>query len=164
MARAKAEGLEPIPEKKGGRKKWIIIAAVPLLLSAAGGGAYMFLLRGYDEPAAAKSGPAQAGAPQTAFVEIPEMSLTMTNGGQPRQMRIRIALEVVAAGPNAPQPAVLSPRVYDFLLTYLRTLTEAEVQGSLAIDRIRGDLFRRLELLLGPNVVRDVLITSLITA
>jgi flagellar basal body-associated protein FliL len=56
------------------------------------------------------------------------------------------------------------PKVYDALLTYLRTLTDAEVENSLAIDRIRGDIFRRLTLLLGPNIVRDVLITSLVIA
>ena len=68
---------------------------------------------------------------------------------------------------TTPQPtpaAVLTPKVYDALLIYLRTLTDSEVDNSLAIDRIRGDLFRRLTLVLGPNVVRDVLITSLVVA
>ena len=49
-------------------------------------------------------------------------------------------------------------------MTYLRTLTDGEVETSLAIDRIRGDLYRRLTLMLGADVVREVLITALVVA
>ncbi|MBV9829024.1 MAG: flagellar basal body-associated FliL family protein [Alphaproteobacteria bacterium] len=165
MSSTKAEASDGPPPKKGGKKKLIIFAAIALLLGGAGGGAYFFAPGLFGkQPVSQEASKAELPAPKPVFVELPEMSLSLPNGSQARQLRIKIALELIAKGPEAPQPQVLSPKVYDALLTYLRTLTDSEVQGSLAIDRIRGDLFRRLELLLGPNVVRDVLITSLVTA
>jgi flagellar protein FliL len=166
MARTPPENPAGAPEKPaGGRKKLIMMAAVPLILLAAGGGAYFWFHGHADKPtAAAESASPPGAAAKPAFVDIPEMSVTLPNNGQPRQLRIRLSLELAPKGPDAPTASALSPKVYDMVLTYLRTLTDPEIQGSLAIDRIRGDLYRRLELLLGPNVVRDVLITSLIVA
>ena len=166
MARTQPENPAAVPEKaSGGRKKLIILAAIPLMLAAAGGGAYFWFHGHAEKPAAtADAGGAPGAAPKPLFVEIPEMSVTLPNNGQPRQLRIRLSLELAPRGPDMPTATALSPKVYDMVLTYLRTLTDPEIQGSLAIDRIRGDLYRRLELLLGPNVVRDVLITSFVTA
>jgi flagellar FliL protein len=99
-----------------------------------------------------------------AFVDLPEMAITLSNGGQPRQMRIKLSLELAAVRPETPPTDVLTPKVYDALLTYFRTLRDGEIEGSLALDRMRGDLYRRLSLVLGPGVLRDVLITSLVVA
>jgi flagellar protein FliL len=165
MAHTKPEKPETTAsEKPKGRKKLMIFAALPLILAAAGGGAYFWLHGHSEKPAAAQEEAAAPAVPQLTFVDLPEMSVTLPNNGQARQLRIKLALELAPKGPNVPQASVLSPKVYDMMLTYLRTLTDSEIQGSLAIDRIRGDLFRRLELLLGPGVVRDVLITGFITA
>jgi len=163
MARTKPENPEtPAPEKQsGGRKKLMIFAAIPLVLAVAGGGVFFWLHKHSAKPVAAQEDQA---APKPVFVDLPEMSVTLPNNGQPRQLRIKLSLELAPKGPNVPQASVLSPTVYDMMLTYLRTLTDSEIQGSIAIDRIRGDLFRRLQLLLGPDVVRDVLITGLVVA
>jgi flagellar FliL protein len=58
----------------------------------------------------------------------------------------------------------MTPRVYDSLVLYLRTLRDGELEGALAMDRLRGDLHRRLDLLLGGGRVRDVLITGFVVA
>ncbi len=163
----KPEVDEEPPQKKR-RGPLILLIAVPLILGGAATGAYFFV-PGVSERAtemlAHKEAPAQLPAPGPIFADLPEMSVTLPNGGQARQLRIRISLELLQTTPQPlPAAAVLSPKVYDALLTYLRTLTDSEVDNSLAIDRIRGDLYRRLTLVLGPNVVRDVLITSLVVA
>ena len=152
---------------KAGRRRLPIIIAAAVVVAAAGlGGAYAFVpgvSSAVQELVAHKeAAPAVPAGP--IFAELPEMSLTLTNGGQARQLRIRISVELAPTTPPPPSSEVLSPKVYDALLTYLRTLTDAEVENSLAIDRIRGDIYRRLTLLLGPNVVRDVLITGLVIA
>jgi flagellar FliL protein len=165
LTAVKPETDEEPPKKK---RRWplILIAAV-LLIAAGGGAAYMFVpgvSQKAHEVLAHQDAPAQRPAGGPIFADLPEMSVTLPNGGQARQLRIRISLELTPTTPQTPSAEVLSPKVYDALLTYLRTLTDAEVDNSLAIDRIRGDLFRRLTLVLGPNVVRDVLITSLVVA
>ena len=79
-------------------------------------------------------------------------------------MRIRLSVELAKRSADVPPTEILSPRVYDALLTYLRTLRDGELDGGLAIDRLRADLYRRLTLVLGPGVVADVLITGLVVA
>jgi flagellar FliL protein len=108
--------------------------------------------------------PAAAASTRPIFVDLPEMGLTLPNAGHPRQMRIKLSLELVAGTTDKQAAQVITPRVYDALLTYLRTLRDGEVDGGLGLDRLRADLYRRLELVMGPGVLRDVLITSLVLA
>ena len=159
-----ADGNAPVTGKK--KRRFLILGGLAALLLAGGGaGAYFFapgLLSGKSTEKQAAAVPAKPLAPSPSFVDLPEMSVTLPNGGQARQIRLRISLELVKV--DTPSSEVLSPKVYDMILTYVRTLHDAEIENSLAIDHIRGDLYRRLSLFLGPDVVRDVLITSFVVA
>jgi flagellar FliL protein len=178
-ASSTAEAQSVAAGKKKGGKKLILLVLLLLLLIGGGGAAFMFVPAVHDKitgligggaPSAKKE--AEAIEEKPYFVEIPEITVTMPNAGRARQLRIKIALELAkhpgAEGgkeekkDSATNPDVLSPRVYDGLVLYLRTLRDAEVDGALSIDRMRGDLQRRLDLLLGDGVLKDVLITSLI--
>ena len=144
----------------------LALAAIPVVGGGAAAAAYFFL-PGFAEKLplhTTHKEEAPPAPPKPTFVDLPEMSVTLPNGGQPRQLRIRISLELVRPPQGLPPTESISPKVYDALLTYLRTLTDREIDSSLAIDRIRGDLYRRLNLILGPDVVQDVLITSLVVA
>lgn len=130
------------------------------MLGLGGGDAAHAAAEAHAAPAATA---AAAMSTRPVFIEMPEIALTLPNGGRPRQLRISIAIEIIG-DPILVRPTITNPRVYDSLVLYLRTLRDGELDGALALDRIRGDLYRRLDLLLGPNVIRDVLITSLVTA
>jgi flagellar FliL protein len=154
-------------KRKRGFGVLVIFAIIVLVLGGAGA-AYLFVPAVADTVAhltasqpAAQPGPPPAPRPQ--LVDIPEMVITMPNGGRPRQLRIRFSIELTPTAPDIPPIEVLSPRVYDALLTYFRTLRDSDIESSLAIDRIRGDLYRRLTLILGTGVVQNVLITSMVT-
>ncbi len=156
------------PSRKG-RLLMMGIAAV-LLLGGGAGAAWVFVpgaqdavlsMIGKGTEAEASTTPAAPQRP--VFVELPEMTLTLPNAGRPRQLRLKLAFEV-NADPAQPPPELLTPRVYDSLILYLRTLRDGELEGALAMDRLRGDLHRRLDLLLGEGKVRDVLITGLVVA
>ncbi|MBC9177924.1 flagellar basal body-associated FliL family protein [Roseomonas ludipueritiae] len=162
--------------KKSGKKgrRMLLFSAAALLLLGGGAGTAWFLVPGAPDimrktimlnAVPAEEGGAAAPSPATrpVFVELPEMTLTLPNAGRPRQLRLKLAMEV-AADPGQPPPELMSPRVYDSLLLYLRTLRDGELEGALAMDRLRGDLHRRLDLLLGEGRVRDVLITGLVVA
>jgi len=165
------EAPEPAtPRKRRGALLLPVVAAVAVLVG--GGAAAWKFLPGVAQKAQALIGRVEqpgALATQPVFIDLPEMAVTLPNAGHPRQMRIRLSIELakgatdkVAADKAAAD--VLSPRVYDALLTYLRTLRDGEVDGGLGLDRLRADLYRRLSLVMGPGVLRDVLITSLILA
>ncbi len=156
------------PAGSGGpsRRRLIMLAGLGAAgIAAAGAGGYVVLGRsgGLSVGLGRGAAPAAAAAAKPVDVDIPEMTVTLPNGGHPRQLRIRLTLEV-ARPPQGPAAAILTPRLYDALVTYLRTLTDADLDGGLAIERLRGDLFRRVDLVLGPGVLRDVLITGLLVA
>ncbi|MFC3126158.1 flagellar basal body-associated protein FliL [Pseudoroseomonas globiformis] len=154
----------------------LALALFPVVLAATGAGVW-FLVPGAADTArrlaglapnetteAAVAAPAPAEMLKPVFVEYPEMTVTLPNGGRPRQLRLKLAVEIQAGLAPEAQPELMSPRVYDSLVLYLRTLRDGEMDGALAMERLRGDLHRRLELVLGPNTVRDVLITAFVVA
>ncbi|MDQ1077551.1 flagellar basal body-associated protein FliL [Pseudoroseomonas cervicalis] len=173
-AEKSAKATEKPARRKGGRGK-LLLLLLPLLLLGGGGAAAWFLVPAVPALVGGLLGAAPAGEAEAAaaapagpaarpsFVEFPEMTLSLPNGGRPRQLRLRIAVEV-NGDPALLSPELLSPRIYDSLLLYLRTLREGEMEGALAMDRLRGDLHRRFELVVGPGKVRDVLITGFVVA
>ena len=162
------EAPAPSPKRKRGVVRRLLIFAAPLVLVGAGAGAAYKLVPDIGEKArtlaglGAKQVVGEANHPQ--FLDLPEMAVTLPNAGHPRQMRIRLSVELASAAPSDASVQILSPRVYDALLTYLRTLRDGDVDGGLGLDRLRCDLYRRLDLVLGPGVLRDVLVTSLVLA
>ncbi|PPQ27610.1 flagellar basal body-associated FliL family protein [Rhodopila globiformis] len=163
-----ASGAAP---KKRNMRKLALFAAVPAVLAAAGGAYFLYpAFTGTAAHAAAQEkaqdkGTASAPAPQPhpTILDVPEIVITLPNGGRTRQLRIKISLELTQAPHNLPPTEQLTPQINDALLTYLRTLRDGDLEGGLALDRIRGDIYRRLTLVLGDNVIQDVLITSLVT-
>ncbi|MXP65593.1 flagellar basal body-associated FliL family protein [Roseomonas sp. M0104] len=177
MASPLAENSAKNPEKpgrKGSRRRLLpVLILLPLLLGGGAAGIW-FLAPGAAEAvrhlagldATPDEGGAAAALPpagRPSFVEFPEMTLSLPNGGRPRQLRLKLAVEV-EGDPAMVQADLLSPRIYDSLVLYLRTLRDSEMEGALAMDRLRGDLHRRLDLVLGPGRVRDVLITGFVVA
>jgi flagellar FliL protein len=175
MSSTVADGSAKNKITRAGRpgRRLLILALVPVLLGVAGAAAW-FLVPGAADAARRLVGLAPAGemvaeatheAPVAApsFVEYPEMTVTLPNAGRPRQLRLKLAVEI-QGDPAAAQPDLMSPRVYDSLVLYLRTLRDGEMDGALAMERLRGDLHRRLEMVLGAGRVRDVLITAFVVA
>lgn len=164
-ADAKLEAPKPAAGK---RRRWLlpVAAGAGLLLLVGAGAAAIKFVPGLSTRVAALMPGSAPAAPQAAgkpiFIDVPEMLVTLSNGGRPRQLRIRLSLELAKAEEGQKLGDVLGPRIYDALLTYLRTLREPELDGAIAIDRLRGDMFRRLDLVLGPGVLRDVLVTELV--
>jgi flagellar FliL protein len=163
-----ATGDKNAPPKRGSAKKIVIFAGIPLLISIVCVTIYFFVPGAADTVShLIFSQPAQpqvAAAPlRPQMVDVPEMVVTLPNGGRTRQLRIKFSLELTPSVHELPPAEVFTPRVNDALLTYLRTLRDGDLEGGLALDRIRGDLYRRLTLIMGPGVLDNVLITSLVT-
>jgi flagellar FliL protein len=155
----------PLPRKRRG--KFLILMLGTVVVLGGGAGAAWQFVPGVAEKARTLIGRAEPSGISTekpVFVDLPEMAVSLPNAGHPRQMRIRLSVELYKGTVEKGAAEALSPRVYDALLTYLRTLRDGEVDGGLGLDRLRADLYRRLDLVMGPGVLRDVLITSLVLA
>jgi len=162
-------GEVPVPAPRRKRGKLLIIIVAILLLGGGGAAAWLFAPGLADKVlgASGRSEPVEtvaAAAPKPVFLDLPEMALTLPNNGHPRQMRIKLSIELAKGMTEKGAADAVTPKVYDALLTYLRTLREGEIDGGLGLDELRADLYRRLDLIMGPGIMKDVLITSLVLA
>lgn len=160
-AKTEEEGAsgEGAPKSK---KKLFIIGGVVLLLASAGGG-WFFLKKPSAEQVAAAEAAAKAKNP-VAFLDMKDMMIGMSNGGQPdRQpiMKIKVVLEI-ADTKAADQVKPLLPRVEDAFQVFMRELRPSDLEGSAGMYRLKEELLRRVNLTVYPAKVDAVLFKELL--
>lgn len=179
------EGDGDSPQK--GKKLLLIIIVLLVLLGGAGAGLYFSgmadeLLGGgstgseeevaADEPAAeAAHGAASGehGAPGKpgegpVFYPLPEfiinLNTTGTNAGT-SFMKITVVLELSSEEVQK-KVVALEPRIIDDFNTYLRELRASDLAGSAGIYRLREELILRMNKMLHPDQVNDVLFKEIL--
>ena len=161
-AKAKEEGAAGEEAPKSKKKLFIIIGGV-VLLAAAGGGGWFFLKTPSPEQVAAAEAAAKAKNP-VAFVEMKDMMIGMSNGGQQdRQsiMKIKVVLEIADAK-AADQVKPLLPRVEDAFQVFMRELRPSDLEGSAGMYRLKEELLRRVNVTVHPAKVDAVLFKELL--
>ncbi|MBI6628917.1 flagellar basal body-associated FliL family protein [Pontibaca salina] len=136
--------------------------ALTLLLSAIGAAAGYYGVSSGVIPITALSNqrPFAAKATDIAFVEIDPIMISFSGGQSIRQLRFRAQLEVDPAVIRKVQS--LLPRVIDVLNGYLRALQLADLTDPLALTRLRGQMLRRVQVVVGRENVRDLLIMEFV--
>ncbi|SOC06849.1 flagellar basal body-associated FliL family protein [Rhodobacter maris] len=162
MADTDAAGDEA-PKKKS--KLPLIIGLVLMLLF--GGGAFYALYSGLilapapaeGEAAAHEAPPEGPPMPQVAFVPLDPMVMSLA-AGNARHLRFAAQLEV----PTAYQQEVemLKPRVMDVLNGFLRAVELRELEDPSALMRLRAQMLRRIQVVVGENRVNDLLIIEFV--
>lgn len=154
----------------GGGKTMIIGAVLALLLG--GGGFYVVYGGLVDLPVPPATTPEEAAkekavedfkanAPVAAFLPL-EPIIVSLGGGETalRQLQFVAQLEIE---PGAEETiATLQPRIRDVLNTYLRAVRPADVENPAALMRMRAQMLRRVQVVTGDGVVRDLLISEFI--
>ena len=175
MAKAKAEEPEDKegdddgtsePKARGRRGKVLIGAGVLAVLILAGGaGAYFMGVFGGGEEASGaggEGGSSQAAMQPPVFFEVPDLVVTIGTGERRATfLKLRVKLDLAKAQDVAQINAVL-PRVIDVFQVYLRELRYDDLQGSPGAQRLRIELLRRVNLVVAPAIVKDVLLTELL--
>lgn len=170
----------------GGKKKLLIIVAAVLVLAGAGAGVFFSGILGGDDKkaegeAAAESEeakPAEEGAEAgkeaiqfdekgnpiggPIYMELPEFLVNLTPpGGKTSFLKMSVTLEL--ATPQAKAVAeVNKPRIQDAFNTYLREMRASDLSGSAGIYRLREELLLRVNKVLEPEVVKDILFSEII--
>jgi flagellar FliL protein len=158
------------PAKKG--KMGLIIGLVGAL--ALGGGGFYSVYSGMFDPMAMLSGggddghgggdgghgEAAASLSGVAFVPMDPIMISLPPGSSAKLLRFIGSLEVDPA--NAEEVALLMPRVLDVLNAYLRAVDVRDLEQPSAIPRLRAQMLRRIQVVTGPDRVRDLLITEFI--
>jgi len=169
-----------------GKKKlplMLIIGAVVLVLVLAGGGTTAFLLLGHKAPTAAadqkpkpkkddkkkgdkkddKNGAQVADGPDgVVFYTPPDIVVNMqTADGRPTFLKLKLTLEL----PDATMADTLdedAPRLQDMFQTFLRELRPEDLQGSQGSYQLRMEIKRRVDLVIAPAQINNVLIEEML--
>lgn len=164
---ADAEALEG-EEEEGGKKKSklpLIIGIVLAIIGGAGGflATQMGLLPFGPQPESAEEAEPEKPKPITeevTFVQLDPITVSLPPGSDRSLIRLTVQLDV--APENAGAVEAIKPRIADILNTYLRAMEINDLESPTALLRMRTQMLHRVQVVAGPGMVRDLLVTEFI--
>ncbi len=158
-----AEEADETPKK--GSKLPLIIGIVLAIAGGAGGffATQMGLLPFGPQPAKAEEKKDETPILVTedvTFVQLDPINITLPPGSNRSLLRITAQLDV--APQNAAAIEAIKPRIIDILNSYLRAVRIADLETPTALLRLRTQMLHRVQVVAGPGIVRDLLITEFI--
>ncbi|MEM1103027.1 MAG: flagellar basal body-associated FliL family protein [Pseudomonadota bacterium] len=100
-------------------------------------------------------------AAQTVYVTLPDVVVNLSSG--PTPSFIKASFSVKTSGAHADYVSDKRPELIDTLQEYIRQLDAADLEGGEGFFNFRFECLRRLQLVLGPERVDDLLIIQLLT-
>ena len=166
MAGKPADAGEDAPKASGGSMIGLVILAVGAIGASFG---TVFLLTPSAAPAieAGECAPVEVAVPQPndpipledqRYVEIPEILITI--GSSPSDRYLKLNLTVITDRAHIGDVEDAKPVLIDAFNTYLRAVEPADFEAPGFYPRMRDQLSRRAELVLGDAASDGVLITE----
>lgn len=151
---------EDAPAKKS--KLPMILGLVLGLLGAGGGffAAWSGMILGGESTKAEASEKEVDPKDEVAFVPVDPLTISLGSSSSVKHLRFRADLEVPAIY-KADVKKVM-PRVVDVLNSYLRALEPADLEQNAALPRLRAQMLRRVQVVLGPDRVNDLLVMEFV--
>jgi flagellar FliL protein len=150
---------EDIPEAAPRNSRKGLILAAFLTLAATGGGFAAGFLGLVPLPGEGHEshGPK---TPQVAFVAVDPVVISVAGLNGVSHLRFAAQIEVDPA--HRAEVEALTPRVLDVFNSYLRAVDPALFSERAALVKVRAQLLRRIQLILGPDRARDLLVTEFV--
>lgn len=146
--------------KKGSKKALLLGLVLSLVLGGAGFyAAWSGLILG-DSGAETHAETGAEPLPDIAFVPVEPVTIALGAASQFSQLRMVSQLEVDK--PHAADVTLLMPRILDVLNSYLRAVDVAEIEDPASLVRLRAQMLRRVQMVVGDGRVHDLLITEFI--
>lgn len=98
--------------------------------------------------------------PSTAFIELEPMTVSVVSAERNRQLRVRSALEVDPA--HVAEIDAMRPRISDVMITYLNSVEMEDIENPSALIALRSQMRRRIDLVLGGDRVKDLLVQEFV--
>lgn len=95
-----------------------------------------------------------------SFVELEPLIVSITGSDSLSHLRFRAQLEVPSA--YKADVELLQPRIIDVLNSYLRALRTSDIEDTSALARLRAQMLRRVQVVIGPDRVKDLLIMEFV--
>lgn len=157
------EGEEGEGAKSGGlsKKKKIILLAV-LAVIILGGIVAGILLSGVFSSDSGKEKVDPLLVPNIIYYDLEEFLVNLNNPGkQVSFLKMEITIEL----PNLRAKQIVEtklPRIRDSFQVYLRELRSSDLQGSAGMQRLREELLLRINKIVEPEKVNDILFKEMI--
>jgi flagellar FliL protein len=169
--------LDPPQEPAPKGKKSLLLGLVAALLLGGGGfyATYSGLIGGSggkdDAQAGAGDGHGGSGHGEgseaaakllgnIAFVPLDPIMVSMPPGSTSRHLRFAGQLEVVPG--KAEAVVAVMPRILDVLNTYLRAVEVSDLEEPASAARLRAQMLRRVQVVTGEGLVKDLLVTEFV--
>lgn len=150
------------PAAKGGKLKWILMGiGVVVLLGGGGVGAYLMLSGGGKEDAQASAKGAEAPIPTVLNMELAPFLVNLADPGGGHYLKTTLTLELQTERATAWINARL-PRVRDRVLLLLSSKESAELLTADGKFRLRDDVLRAVNELMGEDKVSAVYLTEFV--
>ena len=97
---------------------------------------------------------------ETVFVEVDPITISLNDSQAAQHLRFRAQLEVSTDFKNEVKASL--PRVTDVMNSYLRALELRDLTGPMALVRLRSQMLRRVQVVIGKGRVRDLLVMEFV--
>lgn len=151
---------EEAPKKAS---KLPLILGVVLALLGGGGGfmaVQMGLLGGSEPEVEVEVAEPAEDLPALAFVPMETLVINLPQNAQAKHLLFTAQLEVDPAYQK--DVTDLMPRIVDVLNGYLRAVEIAELEDPTALIRLRAQMLRRVQVVVGDGRVKDILIMEFV--
>jgi flagellar FliL protein len=146
-------------EAPRGKKKLIVVSLL-LALAGAGGGYAASVAGLLPFGPAVQSGGDPELVRNTVFVPVDPIVVSLGSTGRNRHLSFRAQLEVPAEA-TAEVTGVM-PRIVDILNSYLRAVDVREFDSPHGLVRMRAQMLRRVQIIVGETKVNDLLVMEFV--
>ncbi len=150
-----AEGQEAVPSSK--KKKKLIALVIAIVLLGAGGATFVTLKKKKEAQEQEQLAAQSENKNEPIFHDMDEMIINLnTEGKNVSFMKLKITLEVEGKD-NLTSVQKMMPKINDVFQMYLRELRPADMQGSVGLYRLKEELLLRINKIVYPSQVNDLL-------
>ncbi len=152
------ENGEEVPASApSGKKKIYIIIAILIIAIALAAGLFIFLKKYKTQDDSAAQEAQKEASKQQIFHDMDEIIINLnTEGKSVSFLKLTITLDV-RGKENLDIVIKFMPRIRDIFQIYLRELRPTDMQGSVGLYRLREELLLRVNKLIYPAQVNDIL-------
>lgn len=161
MAEASAEPDEISEEKPKSRGKGLLVALAGAVV--AGGIGFFASFAGFLDSVTG-GGEAAPDVKEMAknFKFVPLDTMIVSLGPNARAQNLKFTAQLEVEPGSEAMVEDIKPRILDVLNSYLRAVDESELQDPAALALLRAQMLRRIQIVVGDGVVRDLLIVEFI--
>jgi flagellar FliL protein len=143
-----------------GKRMIVIIALAVLLLGGLGGG-FMFYKKNKQKAEEEEAAMKEKAAPVSQYYEMDPFIVNLNSLGDRGFLKMTVVLEV-----DNPEAIVTiqnaTPKIRDSFNLYLRELRTEDLRGTSGTYRLKEELLLRLNTMLFPTVIKDILFKEII--